>query len=96
VAIFSLDPSLKGDLIYDSFIKPKYLYNGSEVEREPPIEAIGRIIVDPKGSVSLTEYTDGTVSRMTRSFKIAYEESGHPTLQLVKASPSTRAPKSQH
>ena len=96
VAIFSLAPSLKGELIYDSFDKPKYFSNGIEVEREPPIEAIGRIVVDPKGSISLTEYTDGPVSRLARRFKIAYVENGHPTLQLLKAHLVTRTLESKH
>src|SRR5215469_4597412 len=82
VAIFRLDPSLKGELIYDSIVKPKYLGGLKRVGSEP-IEAIGQIRVGRKGSIILSEYSEGRVSSVARTFKLSYE-GGQPALRLLK------------
>jgi hypothetical protein len=84
VAIFFLDPSLKGELVYDSYVKAKYFIGRSEAQHEP-IESIGRLVVDQKGFLVLTEFSEGAVSGLSRRFRISYDKNNHPSLQLIKS-----------
>jgi len=91
VAIFSLNPDLKGALVYDSFDKPKYFSGTAEVKGYP-IEAIGEIRVGQNGSIVVTEHTDEAME-VARKFKLAYED-GKPKLEIVDKFVATTAPKS--
>lgn len=85
VAIFFMDPEMRGELIYDSVNKPAYFIGAAETAKTP-IEAIGKISVNREGSIQLLEYSEAKVSNLSRRFEISFVHGDHPQLRIIGSS----------